>query len=259
MNVIRRSWIAAALAVSSLAAPSGATGTAFVSIVAAGQATVTLTGPDGSTLTQVTNTGDISLSPKSSGPHKISVTVGGKTTTGEVIIPESGQVRVIFNPAAQTPFESYVAAVESVTVTAQRVEESLQKVPVAVTAFDNKQLEIKQITNVQQASYSTPNLWMEKNSHDRRREENAKLKFVFFQRAQCSLVEFNRVHSQMAQWRDARKITFILKKQKSSCFQPSMWLVNEKLFQMCEALSIFVFTPVVAIAKIRRFSVICLF
>ncbi len=164
MNVNRRGVFAIGLALLAMASISSATGTAFVSIIATGQAIVTLTGPDGSTLTQTTTTGDLSLAPKSSGAHKISVTVGGKTTNGEIIIPESGQVRVIFNPAASTPFESYVAAVESVTVTAQRVEESLQKIPVAVTAFDNKQLEIKQITNVQQASFSTPNLWMEKNT-----------------------------------------------------------------------------------------------
>ena len=163
-NMNRRGVVAIGLMLLAMASLSSATGTAFVSIIATGQAAVTLTGPDGSAITQTTTTGDISLAPKSAGPHKISITVGGKTTTGEVIIPESGQVRVIFNPTASTPFESYVAAVESVTITAQRVEESLQKVPIAVTAFDNKQLEIKQITNVQQASYSTPNLWMEKNT-----------------------------------------------------------------------------------------------
>ena len=164
MNVKRAGASAISLALLALASISGATGTAFVSIIATGQATITLTGPDGSTITQTTSTGDVSLTPKSAGPHKISVTVGGKTTTGEVIVPESGQVRIIFNPAAATPFESYVAAVESVTVTAQRFEESLQKIPVAVTAFDSKQLETKQINNIQQASYSTPNLWMEKNT-----------------------------------------------------------------------------------------------
>src|SRR6185436_20995624 len=62
------------------------------------------------------------------------------------------------------PFESYVASVEAVTVTAQRVEESLQKVPIAVTALDSHQLEIKQVTNLQQVSYLAPNLWMEKNT-----------------------------------------------------------------------------------------------
>ncbi len=164
MTLIRRGPATAAIALLALAAFAGATGTAFVSIIATGAATVTLTGPDGSTVTQTTTTGDASLAPKSSGPHKISVTVGARTMTGDVIIPESGQVRIIFNPTSSTPFESYVVALESVTVTAQRVEESLQKIPVAVTAFDSRQLEIKQITNLQQASYGTPNLWMEKNT-----------------------------------------------------------------------------------------------
>lgn len=164
MNLIRRRRLAAVIALLALASISGATGTAFVSIIATGAATVTLTGPDGSTITQTTTTGDLALAPKSAGPHTISITVGGKTMTGDIIIPETGQVRIIFNPTSSTPFESYVAAVAAVTVTAQRVEENLQKIPVAVTAFDSRQLEIKQITNVQQASYSTPNLWMEKNT-----------------------------------------------------------------------------------------------
>lgn len=164
MNAISRGRLAAVIALLAMAAMSGATGTAFVSIIATGAATVTLTGPDGSTLTQTTTTGDMALAPKSAGLHKISVTVGARTVAGEVIIPETGQVRIIFNPTSSTPFESYVVALEAVTVTAQRVEESLQKIPVAVTAFDSRQLEIKQITNVQQASYATPNLWMEKNT-----------------------------------------------------------------------------------------------
>lgn len=164
MNLIRGGQVSAVIALFTMASVSGATGTAFVSIIATGAATVTLAGPDGSAITQTTTTGDLSLAPKSSGPHQISVTVGGRTMTGEVIIPESGQVRIIFNPTSSTPFESYVVSLAAVTVTAQRVEESLQKIPVAVTAFDSRQLEIKQITNVQQASYGTPNLWMEKNT-----------------------------------------------------------------------------------------------
>ena len=164
MTLIRNARAASILALLLTSSIAGATGTAFVSIIATGQATVTLTAPDGTTLTQTTTSGDVALAPRMSGPHRISVTVGGKTTTGDVIIPENGQVRIIFNPSASRPFESYVAALEAVTVTAQRVEESLQKIPLAVTALDSRQLEAKQITNVQQASYSVPNLWMEKNT-----------------------------------------------------------------------------------------------
>lgn len=164
MRFKSRASIAAAVGLLALASRSGATGTAYVSIIAAGQATVTLVGPDGLAITQTTSTGDLALAPRSAGPHRISITVAGRTSSGEIVIPETGQVRIIFNPSSSTPFESYVAAVEAVTVTAQRVEENLQSIPVAVTALDNRQLEIKQITNIQQASLSTPNLWMEKNT-----------------------------------------------------------------------------------------------
>lgn len=164
MIPFRRLRTASILGLLAMAPLAGAAGSVFVSIIATGQATIVLTAADGSTLTQTTTTGDVALAPRVSGRHKISVTVGGKTTTGEIEVPESGQIRIIFNPAAQPPFESYVAALDAVTVTAQRVEENLQKIPVAVSAFDSRQLEIKQITNVQQASFATPNLWMEKNT-----------------------------------------------------------------------------------------------
>lgn len=164
MNLFPRGRVAVAIALLALSSLAGATGTVFVSIIATGAATVSLIGPDGSTLTQTTTTGDVALSPRSAGPHKISITVGARTLTGDVVIPESGQVRIIFNPTSSTPFESYVASVEAVTVTAQHVEENLQKIPVAITAFDGRSLEVKQINNVQQASYGTPNLWMEKNT-----------------------------------------------------------------------------------------------
>lgn len=153
-----------ALAVVGLASRSEAAGTAFVSIIATGQATITLTGPDGSTVTETTSTGDATLSPKVSGQYRISVTVGGKTTTGDIVIPDRGQVRVIFNPTAPKPFESYVAALESVTVTAQRLEESLQKVPIAVTAISARDTEVKMILNLQQMSQEVPNLYLDKNT-----------------------------------------------------------------------------------------------
>lgn len=164
MKLVRSARIMAVIALLVLASTSGATGTAFISIIATGQATVTLTGPDGSTLTQNTTTGDLSLSPKSSGPHKISVTVGGKTFTGDIVIPDSGQVRVVFNPTSAKPFESYVAALESVTVTAQRIEESLQQVPIAVTAISARDVEVKGIQNLQQMAYEVPNLYLDKNT-----------------------------------------------------------------------------------------------
>jgi len=143
-----------------------AAGTAYISIIATGQATVTLTGADGASLTHVTTTGDVAMTPTLPGSYRISVTVGGKTTTGNIVIPESGEVRVIFNPNSPTPFESYLPlpTVEVVTVTSQRVEEDLQKIPLAVTVFDRRQLEAKGVVNLQQTSASTPNLWMEKNT-----------------------------------------------------------------------------------------------
>ena len=50
------------------------------------------------------------------------------------------------------------AVVETVTVTAQKREESLQDVPVAITAIDGEGLERRQVDDVQQITFETPSL-----------------------------------------------------------------------------------------------------
>ncbi len=50
--------------------------------------------------------------------------------------------------------------IEEVIVTAQRVEENLQKVPVAVTAFTSEQLRVNRITTLDDVAMRTPNLTM---------------------------------------------------------------------------------------------------
>src|SRR5690349_5549837 len=64
---------------------------------------------------------------------------------------------------AQSAGES-MAALEEVVVTAQRREERLQTVPVAVTALDTAALDRHQVTSVQGVSAIVPNLWMETNT-----------------------------------------------------------------------------------------------
>jgi outer membrane receptor protein involved in Fe transport len=51
-----------------------------------------------------------------------------------------------------------LAQLEEVTVTAQRRSESLQEVPISVTAFDASALEAKQITTVADLRYTAPNV-----------------------------------------------------------------------------------------------------
>jgi outer membrane receptor protein involved in Fe transport len=56
------------------------------------------------------------------------------------------------------PVSSRAAAIEEVVVTAQRTEESLQEVPIAVSAFSGEMLEDKQILSPSDLQLNTPNV-----------------------------------------------------------------------------------------------------
>ena len=48
--------------------------------------------------------------------------------------------------------------IEEVIVTSQRREQSIQEIPVAVTALDPEQMELKQIANIADLQYQVPNI-----------------------------------------------------------------------------------------------------
>lgn len=146
------------------AAPALAAGRLYVTVAGQGEATVTLTGPDGATLTQKTASGQALLSPKAAGAHTLKVEIGGQTEDASVEIPTSGQIQAVVDPSRKPMLSVYVSAVEEVTVTSQRVEENLQKVPLAVTAIGSRDLEIGLVQNVQKIAYQTPNLYIETNT-----------------------------------------------------------------------------------------------
>jgi iron complex outermembrane receptor protein len=70
---------------------------------------------------------------------------------------------VAFLPCA-APAQETAPALEEIVVTAQRREESLQSVPVAVTALDTESLERHQILDLNDVATLVPNLWMETNT-----------------------------------------------------------------------------------------------
>ncbi|BBE34401.1 TonB-dependent receptor [Sphingosinicella microcystinivorans] len=61
------------------------------------------------------------------------------------------------NPAFAAETEAVVALPE-IIVTARKQQESLQNVPISVTAFDSESIELHNFNNVQDMSYSIPNL-----------------------------------------------------------------------------------------------------
>lgn len=65
---------------------------------------------------------------------------------------------------AQAPTDGDSGALTEITVTAQRRSESLQSVPVAVSAFDPATLDAHQVLTLRDVSNVVPNLWMETNT-----------------------------------------------------------------------------------------------
>src|SRR5690606_17462297 len=64
-------------------------------------------------------------------------------------------------PAATSQEAAGFSGLDEIIVTAQRREERLQSVPVAVTAMDSEALERFQVTALSEISTVVPNLWME--------------------------------------------------------------------------------------------------
>jgi len=141
-----------------------AAGTLEVVVLAPGEVTVTLTAPDGTAFTEVSTTGELTLRPSKAGVHRLTITAGDQTEAADIEVPDRGMARVIYDPTATPKIQFFATVVGEITVTAQRVEENLQEVPVSVTAFTPAEIEQSHILNVQKTSLATPNMWMETNN-----------------------------------------------------------------------------------------------
>jgi iron complex outermembrane receptor protein len=129
--------------------------------------TVEIVAPDGATETiEATETAFVYQPPGEPGTYRVTFTIGEEETVADVPVPDYGQVVITYQPDAVNNkiIIDEPGPIENIMVTARRVEEPLQKVPVAITAFTTKDIENKHITNIQQLALATPNLWMEKNT-----------------------------------------------------------------------------------------------
>ena len=70
----------------------------------------------------------------------------------------------LWNPAAHAAKDMESSVIEEVIVSAQRRAQSLQEVPVAVTAIDAESMELKQVTNVLDLQYQIPNISIATNT-----------------------------------------------------------------------------------------------
>lgn len=100
------------------------------------------------------------------GTYRMNITAGDTEGSAEVEVPRYGVVNVTYDTL--TPEDrikiSTTAEIEQITVTARRVEEPLQKAPVAITALSQTDLDNSYVTNIHKLALVTPNLYMEKNT-----------------------------------------------------------------------------------------------
>ncbi|KKW91730.1 hypothetical protein YP76_11375 [Sphingobium chungbukense] len=76
----------------------------------------------------------------------------------------AGSALAAYAPACAQTLDSQNSTLGDIVVTAQRREEKLQEVPIAVTAFDAASIDRNQIATVQNIASQVPNLWMESNT-----------------------------------------------------------------------------------------------
>ena len=129
--------------------------------------TVKIEAPDGTVETiDAAETAFTYQPPGDPGTYRVTFTIGEESASADVPVPDYGKVAVTYRPDAvnEKIIIDEPGPIENIMVTARRVEEPLQKVPVAITAFTTKDIENKDITNIQQLALATPNLWMEKNT-----------------------------------------------------------------------------------------------
>ena len=135
------------------AATAFAAATLEVSVIGgSGQVTVVVTGPDGVAQTTNNNKHEFQVPVEgAAGAYEIAITVGNVTETTEVNLLGSGKVNVVFIVEPGPPqIHSTTVAVETITVTARRIEESLQEVPLSVSAVSGKTLDEAGIDRVEE-------------------------------------------------------------------------------------------------------------
>ncbi len=162
----------AAILLAALLVCSTASATANLNLIVAGPdpaepVTVEIEAPDGTTQTATLDKGRAVVQPEGPpGTYRSPSTSAGSPRPPRCRFPTTGRWWSPIGPTPKARRSSIdePGPIENIMVTARRVEEPLQKVPVAITAFTTKDIENKHITNIQQLALATPNLWMEKNT-----------------------------------------------------------------------------------------------
>jgi len=142
------------------AATTFAAATLDVSVIGgSGSVTVVVTGPDGVAQTTDNNEYEFQVPVEGdAGVYEIAITVGGVSESTEVTLPARGAVNVVFIVEPGPPrIEATSVAVESITVTARRIEETLQEVPLSVTAVSGVALKDAGIDAVDRYLSRVPN------------------------------------------------------------------------------------------------------
>jgi len=96
------------------------------------------------------------------GGYELRVEVEGREATTQVEVPADGYVVVVYDRTADSPFRISVrerASFDSeIVVTARKREESLQEVPISITALSGDELEARSMRDLTEVADFTPNL-----------------------------------------------------------------------------------------------------
>ena len=127
---------------------------------------VTLIAPDGSTST-FDDDGDGTIDVRPEGPagnYVVTVAHGEAAATRTLTLLQGGAVTLTYRPGAASGDEVEIAysgrlrADEEIVVTARKREESLQEIPIAVTAFTAESLESRGVNDLRDVGDFAPNV-----------------------------------------------------------------------------------------------------
>ncbi len=126
------------------------------------RAELTLTAPDGSTQHARDDDGDGSIVVRvagGGGDYEIRLTLGGASADRTLTVPASGQLALVFDPAAEEKIQvAYSAGNEEIFVTARKRAENLQQTPISIAAFTGEAIEELNIRDLSDVADFTANL-----------------------------------------------------------------------------------------------------
>jgi len=153
-----------------LSSPALAVADLVITVADASQTTdrvaVSLVAPDGSIRTARDDDGDgtVVITPESGpGEYQVTIALGERRDTRRVTVPRRGVINLAYTPdgggyQATVTYAGVEFGNEQIVVTARKREESLQSIPLSITAFRETAIEARSMHDISNIGDFTPNL-----------------------------------------------------------------------------------------------------